>query len=491
MINQNFSVALRYTAVYITLNSNSYFISSLNSRQNYPKKGKKFMSLTFKGGVRPDDHKYTANYQIQLIPAPEYVAIPLTQHVGVMCHPVVKVGDKVLRGQLIGEIPGGLGCPVHSGISGTVRGIEEFTTENGGSSYRIIIENDRLNTISPTVKPFGKKLSEASFEEIVSVIRNAGITGMGGTAFPTHARITAARGKVDRIIINCMETEPFTCSTHRLVMENAQEIINGAKVIMMALGVREAWCAVGEDRRDELKELSSVIEKSGSSELVTVKRVTPKYPADMEKQLVYALTGIAVPYGKSSIDAGCVVFSADTLVAVYEAFAKGMPLCARVVTVDGDCISEPANFLVPIGTPVSHLINCCDGLCRQVKKIVMGGAMQGKAAWDTETPVTKNTKSVLVFSEFFDRETKREPVCLRCSRCVDACPMGLMPLKIAEAVKRRDFHTAEKLSAEICTECGCCTYVCPGGVPVSQLVSVARTSITEKRRKAAKTADKK
>lgn len=439
------------------------------------------MAFRFKGGIRPEGHKYTASLPIKNITEPEYVSIPLTQHVGVMCRPVVKVGDRVLRGQLVGEIPGGLGCPVHSGISGFVKKIEEFTTETGGISYKVVIENDRENMLSPTVKPFGKKLSEASFEEIVSVIRNAGITGMGGTAFPTHARLMAARGKVDKIIVNCLETEPFSCSTHRLIIENSAEIIGGAKIIMVALGVREAWIAVNEKARDEQAELMNAV---GDSQLLSIQKVTSKYPADSEKHLVYSLTGKAVPAGKSSIDAGCAVFAAETMVAVYEAFAKGMPLCERVVTVDGDCIAEPANFLVPIGTPASHLINFAGGLCRKPKKIVFGAPMTGRAGWDAASPVTKSTKAILVLSDFFDRESKGEAVCLHCGRCVDACPMGLMPVKIAEASQRRNVTLAEKLSADSCIECGCCSYVCPGGLPVTQLVSVMRTAVTEKRRKA-------
>ncbi len=439
------------------------------------------MAYRIKGGIRPDDHKYTASSPVRAIPDPEYVSIPLTQHVGVMCRPVVKIGDRVFRGQLVGEIPGGLGCPVHSGISGTVRRVEEFTTDSGGSSYKVVIENDRENITAPTVKPFGKKLSEATFEEIVSVIRNAGITGMGGTAFPTHARLIAARGKVDRVIVNCLETEPFSCSTHRLIMENSAEIIGGAKIVMVALGVREAWMAVSDSDREELRELDALL---GDSKLISVHKVSPKYPADSERHLVYSLTGTAIPAGKSPIDAGCVVFSADTLVAVYEAFSKGLPLCERVITVDGDCVAEPANFLVPVGTPASHLIKCAGGLVRQPKKVVMGGPLQGHAAWDTDTPVTKNTKALLVLSDFFDRESKDPASCLRCGRCVDTCPMGLMPVKIMEAYRRGDIKACEALSADTCAECGCCTYVCPGGVSVTQLVSAAKATIFEKRRKA-------
>lgn len=440
------------------------------------------MNFKFKGGIRPDSHKYTASSPVKRIPEPETVSVPLTQHVGVMCRPVVKVGDRVLRGQLVGEIPGGLGCPVHSGVSGTVIRIEEFTTEAGGVSYNIVIENDGENTLSPTVRPFGKKLSEASFEEIVSVIRNAGITGMGGTAFPTHARLAAARGKVDKIIVNCLESEPFSCSTHRLVAENAAEIIGGVKILMVALGVRHAVVAVGEGEKEELRALDTAL---GGSDIITVRKVSSKYPADSERLLIYTLTGIAVPSGTSPMESGCIVFSADTLYAVFEAFAKGLPLCERVVTADGDCVAEPANWLVPVGTPASHLINCSGGLCREVKKLVFGGPLSGKAVWDENSPVTKNTKAILALSSFFDRESKKDaPVCLRCGRCVDACPMGLAPVKIVEAYRKGSVGGCKMLYADACTDCGCCSYVCPGGVSVSQIVTAAKHSVLEKRRKA-------
>ena len=202
------------------------------------------MAYTFRGGIRPDDHKYTKNSSIEKIKEPDLVSIPLSQHVGVMCRPVVKAGDRVLVGQLIGEVPAGLGCPVHASVSGTVQRIEEVTTAYGGVSYNVVIENDKQNTLAPTVHPFGKKLSEATFAEIVAVIKNAGIAGIGGTAFPTYAKVSAARGKVDTMIINCCEGEPFVTITGRMILENLQEILGGIKILMMAVGVREAHLAI-------------------------------------------------------------------------------------------------------------------------------------------------------------------------------------------------------------------------------------------------------
>lgn len=439
------------------------------------------MAYTFKGGIWPDDHKYTVNSKIEPIPEPEYVSVSLTQHVGVMCRPTVHVGDSVLVGQLIGEIPGGLGCPVHASVSGTVRKIEEVTTPSGGTSYNIVINNDGTHRVSPAVVPFGKKLSEASADELIAAIRDAGIAGMGGTAFPTYAKLSAARGKVERIIVNCCENEPFLCATHRQIVEHAEDIINGVKIMMVAAGVREAWIAVEAAKKDEIRRLESLI---GESRLMSIKRVSSKYPQGSEKQLVYALCGREVRGGRTPIDTGNVVFNAETCAAVFSALSTGMPLIKRVVTVDGDCISHPKNLLVPIGTPVSHLIECCGPLCRPPKKVISGGPMMGTSLWDPESPVTKTTSGVLVLSDFFDRESSLPAVCIRCGRCVKACPVRLLPLKIAAFSAKGEFDRCDSLGAADCMECGSCSYVCPGGVPVVQLIGRAKSEILMKRRNA-------
>ena len=439
------------------------------------------MFYSFTGGLRLDAHKYSANSPIERMEEPQTVSISLTQHVGIMCRPTVKVGDRVLEGQLIGDITGGLGCPVHASVSGTVIRIDEVTGASGGLSYNIVIENDRQHIMSPEVHPFGKKLSEATSDEIIAAVRRAGIAGMGGTAFPTHAKMSAARSRVDHVIVNCCESEPFVCANHRLVLECPEEIIGGVKIIMVALGVRDAWIAVEGDRRDEVASMTKAL---GASELISLKRISSKYPAGSEKQLLSALAGIEIGEGKTPIDAGFVVFNAETCKAVYDAFARGLPLIERVVTVDGDCIAKPKNLRIPIGTPLSHLIDCCGGLCKEPKKMICGGPMMGVAQWDPKAPVTKNTSALLVLSSYFDRESKLAPACIRCGRCVKACPMKLMPLKIVEASAKGNNERCAALGAVSCMECGLCTYVCPGGVPVAQTVARAKSAILTERRRA-------
>lgn len=437
------------------------------------------MAYTFKGGVWPDDHKYTKNVPIEEFSAAAQVSVSLSQHVGIMCKPVVKVGEKVRMGQLIGDVPGGLGCPVHASVSGTVVRIDEVTAQRGGTSYNIVMENDGQNTLADTVQPFGKTLSEATSDEIIAAVRAAGITGMGSAAFPTYAKLAAARGKVNTLIVNCIESEPFACASHRLVLENPAAIIHGLKIIMAALGIQQAWIAVEGSRKEERAALQPLV---GDGGLIQIKKVTSKYPAGSEKQLVYALTKKEIPAGRTPLDVGIVVFNAQTCAAVFEALAKGMPLIRRIVTVDGDCVKNPKNLLVPIGTPISDLIAYCGGLCAEPKKIVCGGPMMGQAQWDPNTPVMKTTAAVLVLSEYFDYDSKLPAVCIRCGRCVRACPMKLMPLKIASAIEAGRVEEAAALGATDCIECGACSYICPGGVPVTQLSVRAKMAVLEQRR---------
>lgn len=437
------------------------------------------MAYTFKGGVWPDDHKYTKNIPIEEIAPVAKVSVSLSQHVGIMCKPVVKVGEQVHMGQLIGDVPGGLGCPVHASVSGTIVQIEEVTAPRGGTSYNIVIENDGQNTLDDTVQPFGKKLSEATSEEIIAAVRAAGITGMGAAAFPTYAKLAAAAGRADTLIVNCIESEPFACANHRLVLENPAAIIHGLKIIMVTLGIQRAWIAVEGSRKEERAALQPLIE---DAKLIEIKKVTSKYPAGSEKQLVYALTKKEIPGGRTPLDAGIVVFNAQTCAAVYEALAKGTPLIRRIVTVDGDCIQNPKNLLVPIGTPISDLIEYCGGLSAQPKKIVCGGPMMGQAQWAADAPVTKTTAAILILSEYFDYESKIPPVCIRCGRCVRACPMKLMPLKIATAIEAGRVNEAAAFGATDCIECGTCSYICPGGVPVTQLAVRAKLAVLEQRR---------
>ena len=410
--------------------------------------------------------------------APAEISIPMSQHIGAHCKPTVKVGDRVLRGQVIGEVSGGLGCPVHSSVSGTVKAITSYNNAQAQPVQTVVIENDGQYELSPDIKPCEKKLTETTSEEIIEAVRKAGISGMGGATFPTYAKIQSAIGKVDNLIINCAECEPFITANHRLMLERPAEIINGTKILLKAFGLREADIALEDNKLDAVDKLE---EKIGSSKMINVRIMRTKYPQGDERQLVYALTGKEIPQGKLPADVGCVIFNAETCAAVYRAFAYGMPLIERIVTVAGDCVVTPKNVLVPIGTSYKDLIAFCGGMKKEPKKIISGGPMMGLAQWDINSPVIKGTSALLVFSEAMCPEEKGDYACIRCGRCVKNCPIHLMPNYLAQFAQRGRNEDAEKYDVMSCVECGTCTYNCPGHVPIVQYIRVAKGALRAKK----------
>ena len=441
--------------------------------------GSSGMFYTFKGGTRVREYKNTRALAVVDLPAPPVVEIPLSQHIGVPCTPTVAVGDRVLRGQLIGEVPAGLGCPVHSSVSGTVKAISSRVGVQGRPVPTVIIENDGEGTLSPDVVPFSKRLGDTSPEEIVDVIRRAGISGMGGATFPTWAKLSGAIGKVNRLIINCAECEPFITVNHRLMLEHPEELVGGAKILLRALGLPSGDIAIEDNKLNAADRVAAEI---GESPLLNLRLMRTKYPQGYERQLIFALTGREVPEGKLPADVGCVVFNAETCSAIYRAFAEGMPLIERCVTVDGDCVREPKNLRVPLGTPVRSLIEFCGGLVRTPFKLINGGPMMGAATWDFDAPVTKGTSAILVFSEEF-AAMKDDFACIRCGRCVKNCPMHLMPVYLAQYAMAGNYDETAKLHVMSCVECGTCSYNCPGNVPIVQYIRVAKGAVRSKGKK--------
>ncbi|MFA6948984.1 MAG: electron transport complex subunit RsxC [Eubacteriales bacterium] len=432
--------------------------------------------LTFKGGVHMDEHKNTRRSQVAAMTPPDEVIIPMSQHIGAPCTPVVAVGDKVDRAQIIGEVGGGLGCPVHSSISGTVKAIADSLMPNGMRISCVRIQSDGEMRLSPDIKPFAKRLSDTSSDEIIDIIRKAGISGMGGAAFPTYAKIQSGIGKAERLIINCAECEPYITANHRLLLENPASVINGAKILLKAFGLRKAEIAVEDNKRDAIDKLE---ELTADTELIEIKTLRTKYPQGDERQLIYALTGRELPAGKLPADLGCVIFNAETASAIFNAFAKGMPLIERIVTVDGDCIKRPMNVLAPIGTKISSLIDFCGGLIAEPKKIINGGPMMGAAQWDPDAPITKGTSAILVFSAKACAAYEQPPVCIHCGKCLTVCQMHLMPTKLAMFSAAGRLDLCEQYDAMSCVECGACTYICPGYVPITQYIRAAKAKINE------------
>lgn len=440
------------------------------------------MAYTFRGGVHVPEHKNTASLNIRRMSAPKRVSIPLSQHIGAPCTPTVKVGDRVDKYQIIGTFEKGLGCPVHSSVSGTVAAMEELRNPMGNVVTHIVIENDGEERISPDIKPYEKSFEELTANDLVEITKNAGISGMGGATFPTYAKIQSALGKVDRLIINCAECEPYITANHRLMLESPDDILGGIKILLKAFGLRDGDIAIEDNKPDAI---SLFRDKTKESDIINVKVMKTKYPQGDERQLIYAITGHQIPSGKLPADVGCVVFNAETCAAIYRAFAYGTPLISRIVTVDGDCVKEPCSVLCAIGTPISELVEFCGGFVKEPHTVVNGGPMMGAAQWDINAPVTKGTSAILLFSDEIYPEFNGDYNCIRCGRCVRSCQMGLMPNYLALFAGERKYELCEKYDVLSCVECGACTYICPGNVPITQLNRVSKAKIIEKRRKEA------
>ncbi|MBQ2766507.1 MAG: electron transport complex subunit RsxC [Clostridia bacterium] len=436
------------------------------------------MAYTFRGGSHVAEHKHTRRQQIEKMDPPARVSIPLSQHIGAHAKPLVAVGDYVWRGQMIGDVEDGLGCPVHASVSGKVTALELRTNVAGTQSVHIVIESDGQMALDPLILPHEKKLSETTAEEIIDIVRRAGIVGMGGAAFPTYAKIRSAIGKAERLIVNCAECEPYITANHRLLLENPAGVINGVKILLKALGVRHADIAVEDNKLDAINKLETML---ADSKLMGIKVLKTKYPQGDERQLIYALTGRELPAGKLPADVGCVVFNAETCAAVFAAFAYGMPSIERIITVDGDCVANPKNLLVPIGTSCLDVIDACGGLRCPPQKVIFGGPMMGAAQWDIETPVIKGTSAILAFSAEKVKPSKLPEVCLHCGRCVQNCPMHLMPNYLVQYAMQGDLAEAEAFGALACVGCGTCSYNCPGNMQIVQYIRVAKGTIMAKR----------
>nr|MBQ4320182.1 electron transport complex subunit RsxC [Clostridia bacterium] len=433
--------------------------------------------FTFKGGVKVAELKNTRRSSIVRMTPPQVLVIPLTQHIGRPAQACVKPGDTVDMGQPIGIMPEGeLGGIVHSSVSGRVTEIRSATTPSGDTIQHVVIENDFEDRLWSGVTPFTKRLQDTTADEIIEVIKNAGITGMGGAMFPTHEKTRTSLGRVKHLFINCAECEPYITANHRLLLEQPEAVLGGTKILLKAFGLRHADIAVEDNKLD----VANLLDKlTVSTDLFRIRVMKTKYPQGDERQLIYALIGVEVPTGKFPADVGCVVFNAETAAAVYNAFAAGMPMIERIVTVDGDCIKKPMNLSVRIGTPFSEVIKYCGGLKRPIVKLISGGPMMGSAQWDIDTPVIKGTNGIIALSKKQTETIPETAACIRCGRCVGVCPMHLMPTYFAAYAAAGELEMCEKFDVMSCVECGACSYVCPGSVPIVQYNRMAKAKLRE------------
>ena len=418
------------------------------------------MLKTFrKGGVHPSENKLSANARIEVLPVPSSVFIPVGQHIGAPGTPVVKRGDEVKAGQLIAKSSSFVSTNIHSPVSGVVKRVDFQADSSGYPKQGILIDvkgDEWLETIDRTDEL--KKEFELDGQTIISKIQDAGIVGMGGATFPTHVKLIPPKGmKANVLLINGVECEPYLTSDHRLMLEKPDEILVGTKLLMKALNVEKAVIGIENNKPDAMQVLT---EKAKTFSGITVVALKVKYPQGGEKQLIEAVTGKEVPSGGLPIAVGVVVSNVGTAFAVYEAIQKNKPLIERVVTITGKAVKKPSNFLVRIGTPVSALIEAAGGMPESTGKIISGGPMMGRAVATAEVPVTKGTSGILLMKEE-ESKRKEQIACIRCSRCVAACPMGLEPYLLMTLSEKHIFDRAEENRIMDCIECGSCSYTCP------------------------------
>jgi len=428
-----------------------------------------------KGGVHPHEHKYSANAPIIGARIPETVIIPISQHIGAPASPIVKKGDAVKVGQLIAQASGFVSSNIHSSVSGTVSKIEETIDSSGFRrlAIHITVEGDEwLETIDRS-QTLAKEIT-LSPAEIVKKVQEAGIVGLGGATFPSHIKLSVPDGKkVEVLIINGVECEPYLTADHRLMLEKGEEILIGTQLIMRALGVSKAFIGIENNKPDAINQLSTL---SKAYQGIVVVPLKVKYPQGGEKQLIKAIVNREVPSGRLPIDVGAVVHNVGTAYAVYEAVQKNKPLIDRVVTVTGKSVKNPSNFLVRIGTPTSELIEAAGGIPEQTGKIVSGGPMMGKAISSPEVPITKGSSGVLLFDQKESVRHRVEP-CIRCGKCVTACPMGLEPYLLMTLSEKQIWDKVEHEQVMDCIECGSCMYTCPADRPLLDYIRLGKATV--------------
>lgn len=432
------------------------------------------MKQMFYGGVHPAEHKEaTEQKPIQpLANAPAQVVIPMSMHIGAPCKPVVQKGDTVTVGQKIGETAG-LGAPIHASVSGTVVAVEPRPGTGGTPTLSVVIENDFQNTLCPDCKP-RENVDALTSQEIIDIIREAGCTGMGGAGFPTHVKISSAVGKADTIIINGAECEPYITADHRLMLEHGEKIIGGVRFIMKALQLDHAYIGIEDNKMNAVNHLKELV---GGAKDITVQALRTRYPQGAEKQLIQRVTGREVPPGGLPADVGCTVFNVATAAAIYDAVTEGKPLTHRNVTITGGAIERPMNVNAPIGTPVEHLIKMAGGFKTQPQRLLMGGPMMGNPQYDLTAPMFKGTNCILALTDAEAAIQDTEQTCLRCGRCVNACPMHLMPLYMHMYAEKRAWHELEGYNIMDCMECGSCNYICPARIHLVQSFRMAKFEI--------------
>ena len=436
---------------------------------------------TFKGGVHPYDGKELSRMlPIQTVLPKGDLVYPMSQHIGAPSKPVVSVGDHVLMGQKIAEANGYVSADICSSVSGTVKAIEPRMTVTGSMSEAIVIENDQAYQ---AVEGFGQPADYTVMdkEEIRRRVKEAGVVGMGGAGFPNHVKITPKDdSKIEYVLVNGAECEPYLTSDYRVMLEDPERIIGGLKVLLALFENAKGVIGIEDNKPDCIEKLSELVKNEPR---IAVQPLKTKYPQGAERTLIYACTRRKINSSMLPSDVGCIVDNIDTVVAIYKAVCENTPLIRRIVTVTGDAVKTPQNFEVKTGTSYQELLEAAGGLTCEPEKIISGGPMMGNALFDLDVPVTKISSALLCMSR--DEVAAMAPTaCIRCGRCVEACPSSLIPQKMMECAERFDDDGFVKLGGMECYECGSCTYVCPAKRRLTQAFKQAKKSVADKRRKA-------
>ena len=443
------------------------------------KEGKRMGLSTFKGGVHPYEGKeLSEDKQIQVLEPKGDLVFPMGQHLGAPAKPLVAKGDQVLVGQRIGEASGFISANICSSVSGVVKSVGPHLTTSGAMSESIVIEND--NNYTP-IEGLGVKrdYKELSAAEIRELVKDAGVVGMGGAGFPTHVKITPKDDNaIEYVIINGAECEPYLTSDYRLMLEKTEEMVMGLRVVLSLFPNAKGIIGIENNKPEAIKKVREAVKDDSNIE---VHELLTKYPQGGERMLIYATTGRKINSTMLPADAGCVVNNVDTMIAIYKAVCESTPSFTRTLTVTGDAVANTANFQVRTGTSYKEVLEAAGGWKTEPAKIISGGPMMGAALYDIDVPVTKASSALLGLTK--DEVAEFEPTaCIRCGRCVDACPSNLIPQKLAEAAENFDDEAFEKLNGMECFECGSCTYVCPAKRRLTQAFKQSRQSVAAARR---------
>lgn len=431
---------------------------------------------TFNGGIHPPEYKdLTETCAFEIMPPPEEIILPVSQHLGKDALPVVKKGDVVVAGQLVAKAEGFISAPIHSSVNGKVLSIGKEITPTGFPKDSIVIKTDgssnsQINLLPPlnpeTVTP----------DEIRRRVAEAGIVGQGGAAFPTYVKLSPpADKKIDVVILNGCECEPYLTRDYRFMIERPDDLIAGFKLILKALGVTRGVIGIENNKPEAIKILSEKVKNHSGLEVISLKT---KYPQGAEKMLIKAVNGKEVPPGKLPMDVGAVIQNIGTALAIYDAVVKGEVLITAALTVSGKGIKNPKNLLVPVGTPIQDVIDYCGGVTEDAIKIVVGGPMMGVAQFDLHAPVLKATSGILVLTKEEVSQSPETP-CLRCGQCVSACPLNLVPTKLARYSQLQKFEEAEDADITVCMECGTCAYTCSANIPLVQWIRLGKQKVLQ------------